>query len=79
MAASANDSSWSRVKKQLHILVEQGIRRMKTFCMLECEYRISMLPDLEDIWSITDALRNLKDPVFKDWNYNKIQNKRKKS
>ena len=39
---------------------------MKTFCMLECEHRISMLPDLKDIWGITDALRNLKDPIFKD-------------
>ena len=59
----------SEVKKtsqiaKLRILVEQVIRRVKTFRIIANELPISMLPHLNDILVVCAALSNLKNPIM---------------
>ena len=61
----------SEVKKtsdiaKLRILVEQVIRRMKTFRIIAGEVPISLLGHMNDILIVTAAICNLKNPIFKD-------------
>ena len=46
---------------QVRILVEQVIRRLKTFQIIANEMPISVLSDVNDICS---ALRNFKKPLY---------------
>ena len=48
----------------LRILVEQVIRRIKTYRILACEYPISMVKLFDDIVVICLALSNLKKPIY---------------
>ena len=50
---------------KLRILVEQIIRRVKTFRILSCEVPITLLEHLNDIFRVC-ALSNLKQPIMKD-------------
>jgi hypothetical protein len=50
---------------KLRILIEQVIRRMKTFRILKFEIPISMLPNLDKIVRVCGALCNLKEPIYK--------------
>ena len=55
--------STSKIAK-LRILVEQVIRRVKTFQILANEVPISMLPHLNDILIVCCGLSNLKVPII---------------
>ena len=50
---------------QLRILVEQVIRRLKTFCILSQVLRISMMSHVEDIVTLAAAVCNKKVPITK--------------
>ena len=50
----------------LRTLVEQVIRRMKTFRILANEYPISMLKLFDDIVTICSALSNFRKPIYLD-------------
>ena len=54
----------SKVAK-LRILVEQIIRRVKTFKFLSQEVPISMLSHVKDILVVCCGLSNLKVPILK--------------
>ena len=49
---------------KLRILVEQIIRRVKTFRILSCEVPITLLEHLNDIFRVCAALSNLKQPII---------------
>uniref|UniRef100_A0A7M6DQ69 DDE Tnp4 domain-containing protein n=2 Tax=Clytia hemisphaerica TaxID=252671 RepID=A0A7M6DQ69_9CNID len=60
----------AQLKKTAHIakvriLVEQVIRRVKTFQILSNEVQISFLPHLNDIVIVCCALSNLRKPIMK--------------
>ena len=55
----------NRIAK-LRILVEQVIRRMKSFHILSTEVPISVIPNIDDILIICAALTNMKGPIFVD-------------
>ena len=60
----------AQLKKTAHIakvriLVEQVIRRVKTFQILSNEVQISLLPHLNDIVIVCCALSNLRKPIMK--------------
>ena len=67
MAQMGNEevSKTNRIAK-LRILVEQVIRRMKSFRILSTEVPISVIPTIDDILIICAALTNMKDPIFVD-------------
>ena len=67
MAQMGNEevSKTNRIAK-LRILVEQVIRRMKSFRILSTEVPISVIPNIDDILIICAALTNMKDPIFVD-------------
>lgn len=48
------------------ILVEQIIRRLKTFRILQTEMPISLVPLADDIVAVCAALSNLKKPIYCD-------------
>ena len=48
------------------ILVEQIIRRIKTFKILANELSMSMLENVDDIMLISAALCNFKEPMYHD-------------
>ena len=50
---------------KLRILVEQVIRRMKTFRILAAEIPLTLLRHTHDILKVTSALCNLKSPIMK--------------
>ena len=50
---------------KVRILVEQVIRRLKTFRILSGEVPISLLRHLEDIVIVCSALSNLRSPIMK--------------
>jgi len=50
----------------LRILVEQVIRRLKTFKLLGEQLPITLLPCVHKIVRVCAALCNLKDPMYKD-------------
>lgn len=50
----------------LRILVEQVIRRLKTFKILSGQLPISMLPCVGKIVHVCASLCNFKDPIYKD-------------
>ena len=50
----------------LRILVEQVIRRFKTFRILAIEYPINMLKLFDDVVCICGALTNLRKPIYLD-------------
>lgn len=54
----------SQVAK-VRILVEQVIRRVKTFRIIANELPLTLLPHLHDILIICAALANLKNPIMK--------------
>ena len=59
----------SQIKKtkeiaNLRILVEQVIRRIKTFRILAVEYPINMLRVFDDALTICVALSNLRKPIY---------------
>ena len=54
----------SKIAK-VRILVEQVIRRVKTFQILSNEVQISLLPHLNDIVIVCCAISNLKKPIMK--------------
>ena len=61
----------SEVRKTKHIanlrrLVEQMIRRLKSFRILAVEYPINMLKLFDDVVCIFGALSNLKNPIYLD-------------
>ena len=61
----------SEVRKTKHIanlrrLVEQMIRRLKSFRILAMEYPINMLKLFDDVVCIFRALSNLKNPIYLD-------------
>lgn len=47
------------------ILVEQVIRRLKTFRILKNELPISALHHIDDVIHVCAALTNLKEPIYK--------------
>ena len=51
---------------KLRILVEQMIRRIKTFKILANELPMSMLENVNDIMLICAALCNFKEPMYHD-------------
>ena len=55
----------NRITK-MRILVEQVIRRIKSFRILSGEPSISMIPQINDILVICAALSNLQKPMFVD-------------
>ena len=55
----------NRIAK-LRILVEQVIRRLKSFRIISGELPISMIPHIDDILVICGALSNMKNPIFVD-------------
>ena len=50
----------------LRILVEQAIRRLKTFRILAMEFPIIMLKLIDNIVCNCRALRNLRKPIYLD-------------
>ena len=50
----------------LRILVEQVIRRLKSFRILGGQLPVSLIPFLDRIIRVCAALTNLKDPIYKD-------------
>ena len=50
----------------LRILVEQVIRRLKTFKLLGEQLPISLLPCAHKIVKVCAALCNMKQPIYKD-------------
>ena len=50
---------------KLRILVEQVIRRFKTFHLIAKELPITLTPNLDDIVIICAALTNLQSPIYK--------------
>ena len=50
---------------KLRILVEQVIRRFKTFHLIAKELPISLTQNLDDIIIICAALTNLQNPIYK--------------
>ena len=51
---------------KVRILVEQIIRRIKTFKILANELSVSMLENVDDIMLISAALCNFKEPMYHD-------------
>ena len=51
---------------KVRILVEQIIRRIKTFKILANELSMSMLENVDDIVLISAALCNFKEPMYHD-------------
>ena len=51
---------------KVRILVEQIIRRIKTFKILANELSMSMLENVDDIMLISAALCNFKEPMYHD-------------
>ena len=47
------------------ILIEQVIRRLKTFRILKYELPISLIPSVDKIVKVCAALTNLKEPIYK--------------
>ena len=60
------DVSKTRVIAKVRILVEQIIRRIKTFKILANELPMSMLENVDDIILICAALCNFKEPMYHD-------------
>ena len=61
----AEVSKTSAIAK-VRILVEQIIRRIKTFKILANELPMSMLENVNDIMLICAALCNFKEPIYHD-------------
>lgn len=61
----AEVSKTSSIAK-VRILVDQVIRRLKTFRILATELPISMLGHVDDILIVCSALCNFKDPIYTD-------------
>ena len=61
----AEVSKTSAIAK-VRILVEQIIRRIKTFKILANELPMSMLENVNDIMLICAALCNFKEPMYHD-------------
>ena len=55
----------SSIAKML-ILVEQVIRRLKTFRILATEMPISAIGQVDDILTMCGALCNFKEPIYND-------------
>ena len=55
----------SSIAKML-ILVEQVIRRLKTFRILATEMPISTIGQVDDILTMCGALCNFKEPIYND-------------
>jgi len=57
----------ARTKKvaNIRILVEQVIRRLKTFAILKSELPITLISHIDDILIVCAALTNLKEPIYK--------------
>lgn len=55
----------SRIAK-LGILVEQVIRRLKTFRILKFEIPISLIPAVDKIVTVCAALCNLREPIYRN-------------
>ena len=51
---------------KVRILVEQIIRRIKTFKILANELPMSMLENVDDIMLVCAALCNFKEPMYHD-------------
>jgi len=51
---------------KMRILVEQVIRRIKTFRILNTELPISLIPIIDDILVICAAVSNMKKSIYKD-------------
>ena len=47
------------------ILIEQVIRRLKTFRILAIELPISLIGHVDEMISVCAALSNLKEPIYK--------------
>ena len=52
--------------RNLRIFVEQVIGQLKCFKIIGQEYRISLIPHIDDIVTICAALCNMLEPIFKD-------------
>lgn len=65
-AAQMSAAAVNKTKRiaNLRILVEQVIRRLKTFRILQTELPISLLPCADDIVIVCAALCNLKKPIY---------------
>ena len=50
----------------VHIIVEQVIRRLKTFRILTTEMPISIIGQVDDMLTICGALCNFKEPIYND-------------
>ena len=51
----------------LGILLEQVIRRLKSFQVFSTQLAVSMLPSFDKIISVCAALCNFKSPIYSDW------------
>ena len=51
----------------LGILLEQVIKRLKSFQVFSTQLAVSMLPSFDKIISVCAALCNLKSPIYSDW------------
>ena len=51
---------------KLRILVEQVIRKLKTFRILSTELPVTVIPQTDDILLVCAALTNMKQPIFID-------------
>ena len=63
--APADVSKTSNIAK-VRILVEQVIRRMKTFHILSNDFPISVLSSIDNILTVRPALCNFKEPIYVD-------------
>lgn len=65
-AAQLSVAAVNKTKRiaNLRIIVEQVIRRLKTFRILQTELPISLLPCVDDIVTVCAALTNLKNPIY---------------
>jgi len=65
-AVQLSTSAVSKTKRiaNLRILVEQVIRRLKTFRILQTEIPITLVPNVDEIVTVCAALCNLKRPIY---------------
>lgn len=63
--STAQNNKTSRIAN-LRILVEQVIRRLKTFRLIKHGVSISLIPALDKILIVCAALCNLREPIYKD-------------
>ena len=63
---TANDVALANKIANVHIYVEQAIKRMKVYHLLQSEIPVNLLPIVDDIVVVVCALTNLLPPLCKN-------------